>query len=62
MSKYFVLSNMESNQLVLARLDLIDAKENNLDLQKHKLIKVFNDELEARNYFELFKQDMDREI
>ncbi len=56
--KYFVASCLECNSIVLYKMELLDFnKECCIDFKNLKIIKTFNDEQEAKNYMERWKNE-----
>jgi hypothetical protein len=55
---YYVCSCLECNKLVLIKIDFMDFnKECCLDFKNLKILKIFNDENEAKNYMKIYRKN-----
>lgn len=61
-AQHYVFACMECNKPILIKVEFMQfGDEKCLDFKNHKLLRVFNDEREAKNYFDIYLQSLKNE-
>ena len=57
-TKFLVYSCLKCHAVIVVKMDFLEFnKECCLEFKNHKLLKMFNDENEARNFMKQFERD-----
>lgn len=60
-AQYYVFTCMDCNDPILIKVEFMEFKNMScLDFKNHKLLKVFNNESEAKNFYDVIKRNEEK--